>query len=137
MRCSVCEYENPPGTAYCQRCQGPLTRPCATCGEPVPAGSQICPACGATTGPTPHTAALPPPADPPPFDGGSTPPRSDPRDGTAAEHEMGNPRQAPVERTQARTATPHLTLATRRDGAPAEPSSRHPKEVLVGSTPGW
>ncbi len=49
MRCQSCGFENRVGSAYCEQCRTALTRPCASCGDPVTASAQYCPACGAPT----------------------------------------------------------------------------------------
>lgn len=49
MRCYSCGYENRADAAYCEECRLALTRPCQSCGEPVPAGASSCSRCGAST----------------------------------------------------------------------------------------
>src|SRR6266567_9321017 len=55
VRCSL-GHENPDGSAFCDECGEPLggaaptatAQPAAEAAAPAPAGTQVCPSCGAT-----------------------------------------------------------------------------------------
>jgi class 3 adenylate cyclase/tetratricopeptide (TPR) repeat protein len=46
MKCSQCQYENPPGSNFCLGCGTRLGGSCAACGNELPAGSRFCNKCG-------------------------------------------------------------------------------------------
>ncbi|MFD4246742.1 zinc ribbon domain-containing protein [Streptomyces sp. NPDC058525] len=132
MRCGACGYENLPGAIYCQGCQGPLTRPCPTCGEPMAANAQSCTVCGAAIGPARYPAGSPPHRDPPPGrpGHGSSPPPTrhgdpphrtgsgmqygQPPNGSRAEHTAPDSHSLPHRDDPARwsTGSPHGTDST-------------------------
>src|SRR5438552_17735499 len=46
MKCSRCQYENPPGSNFCLGCGTRLGATCGACGNDLPAGSRFCNKCG-------------------------------------------------------------------------------------------
>ncbi len=46
MKCTRCQYENPPGSNFCLGCGTRLGATCGACGNDLPAGSRFCNKCG-------------------------------------------------------------------------------------------
>src|SRR5689334_593605 len=45
MNCPGCQTPNRPGTARCRRCQAALPPSCASCGDAIPTGVELCVNC--------------------------------------------------------------------------------------------
>ena len=48
MKCSACQFENPPGMRFCGQCGATLALRCPQCGAEAPAGFKFCGQCGAS-----------------------------------------------------------------------------------------
>ena len=64
MRCTSCQFENPPGMKFCGQCGAKLAPQCPACGRENPAGFRFCGYCG-----SPLSADAPPSAPASPADG--------------------------------------------------------------------
>jgi class 3 adenylate cyclase/tetratricopeptide (TPR) repeat protein len=62
MRCTTCQFENPPKARFCGKCGASLAARCPACNEPVTPDLRFCTACGhaLTTQPEPAKAPVPP-----------------------------------------------------------------------------
>jgi len=64
MRCTACQFDNPPKARFCGQCAAPLAARCPACNEPVTPDLRFCTACGhALTAKTEPVKAPTPPAE--------------------------------------------------------------------------
>jgi class 3 adenylate cyclase/tetratricopeptide (TPR) repeat protein len=61
MRCTACQFENPPKARFCGQCGAPLLARCPSCNEPVTPDLRFCTACGHALTATPAQAKEPAP----------------------------------------------------------------------------
>jgi len=66
MECPSCQYENPSGARFCNRCATPLAGVCPSCGSANPTDARFCNQCAAAlvSGQAPAEAAAPPERSP-------------------------------------------------------------------------
>jgi class 3 adenylate cyclase/tetratricopeptide (TPR) repeat protein len=62
LRCTACQFENPPGMRFCGQCGAPLAPKCPSCGADAPAGFKFCGQCGTPLGAAPAPTAPAPAA---------------------------------------------------------------------------
>jgi class 3 adenylate cyclase/tetratricopeptide (TPR) repeat protein len=62
MRCTACQYENPPNARFCGQCGAPLAPRCPACGALVTPDLRFCTACGQALASAMEQAGAPAPA---------------------------------------------------------------------------
>jgi class 3 adenylate cyclase/tetratricopeptide (TPR) repeat protein len=65
MKCTQCQFDNPPGAKYCNECGSKLELTCPQCSQINPAGSKFCNECGYNLAGTSADMATPETPNPP------------------------------------------------------------------------